>query len=962
MRVASFFCWAVILGLSSSVAALDVPISARSLSITDNSWSGRKSKVTFAARDLSGAIDKGQGDDPGAISARFEMRWYRVEGSFAIPAGALSAGGTAGWAGNDQRGAKYVNRGADSGVPTGVKTLVIADGRSLKLSARTSGDEALALVSAGPPTIGIQTMLTIENDGEVIRHCTLFPAGTVKWRVSNRGTRVTAKHGVPYACPDAPMSLAPAPALPPAPTAPSLWFDGNDPTAVAAVIARTSHAETAALFNSIRATVNGGLASLGSASDDSRATIAKGAGLLHVTGAVPPGGSGFTSYRDVVVAALAGIEERNAADTLDEFLNPPANALDVLRDAGRLQSMAEAYDLIRGSGIDPLDDELIRARIANWADEYLLDWNLVGDSFGLFSGHRDNWAIKGGSAVVTAALALADHPNAEGWLAQGTQWVGESLATVTRVPGWYGESAHYLNYSLNNLVSTAWHLRHAAGADWFDDLERFIDSAFELRQPDGRQPPFEEGVSNTFPWDVLAAAYPDRAATMHWALAESPGDFSAYDNQQFHAVTRFFVRALDVVPAPPSWAPTTFVDGETHAVVLRSDWSAGAFQMTGLTAIDRSAEETFASRHHMENPLDVVLHGAGALLLPTASGGPTVTTSPNRAYYLRPSSKNIPLVDDNAPYVLEPLAVTLADSIDSRDADGLTHRLFDAATTTVRSFAAGVDVARTLAMVGDSYGIVVDRFVGPASHEYGITWRGRGEATLRSATASHVAADYDWPNSASPTAHLTVDTTASTGLVGELVPGFYAPTFGTEETLQPLSIASTAADATMLSVLRPRLQGAAAAVFTPLVLTGGAAATVTSGAGADVLIAGPEGILRTVGGFAADGRLALQRTTGGEVSGMAGVRVTRLASGSAVIASDAAIAVAATFTPGAAVVTIGSAVPVAIDLTELPGLNPAGAHTVTWEGVPLATENVTDQGGTIQVRLSGSGTLVLSDS
>ena len=934
--------------LAVRATATDVPITARALSIIDSTASGGGGKISFTASDRAAGVTKGAGTDLATIEAGFSISWNTATGGFTVPPGARSSGAVAGWITNDARSAKFVNASAELGAPTGVRSLIVTNGKGVKLVARTVGDQAIDLAGASFPMFGIEAVLTITNAGERIRYCTLFPGAEIKLRtMSGGGRKLLAKHGVAHACPDSIMRLAPVPSLPALPTAPSLWFDGSNPSAVAAVVARTTNPQTSALYASVLARVNGSLGSLATASDDTRAAVAKGAGLLHVVGAVPPGGSGYASYRDVVVTALSGIGDRTAADSVDEFLAPPADILDVLHDAGRLQSMAEAYDLIRGSGVDPADDAAMRVRIANWADEYLLDWNLVGDPYGIYPGHRDNWAIKAGSAITTAALALPDHPNAAAWLAQGVAWINESLAAVVRSPGWYAEGAHYVNYSLNNLVSTAWHLRNAAATDWFDDLEPFVDMAMALRQPDGREPPFEEGVADTFPWDVLTAAYPSRAATMQWALDTSPGDFGSFDNQQFHTVTRFFVRALDVVAAAPVEAPTRFIDGETHAVILRSGWTNDALQVTGLTAIDTAANETFASRHHMENPLDVVVHGAGTLLLPTASGGPMVTTSPDRAYYLLPSSKNIPLVDGDAPYLLNPLAVTGGDAIDSRDSAGVTHRLLDAATTAVSDFASGVDVARTIAMVGESYVVVVDRFVGAAAHAYGVTWRGRGDGSLRAAAADHVAADYAWPTSAAPNAHLAVDTTSSTALTGALVGGFYAPSYGVEENLDPLSV------------------GVAVSTFSPIAMASGAAATVTDGSIVDVVVAGAEGTLRSAGGLETDGRLALLRTVSGTITGMAGMRATRVnAGGSTAIEASVPATFAATLAPGTAVVTIGAGVTggLRLTLTTLPGLNPLAAHVATFDGAPLPAGDLVDGGAVVTVTVPGSGVLVVSDS
>ena len=220
--------------------------------------------------------------------------------------------------------------------------------------------------------------------------------------------------------------------------------------------------------------------------------------MLEVLGETPPAASGYVSYRDVAVDALLAIGDRDAADSVDDFVTPPPNVLNVLQDSGRLQSMAEAYDFLRGSGVAPIDDGLIRDLIANWADAFVTDWNLTGDPFGLFLGHRDNWGVKAGSALITAALSLPDHESAPLWITTGMGYLNLSLYEVVMSPGWYSESPHYVNYALNNLAPAAWHALNAGGADWFDDLAPLVDVALALRQPDGESAPLRKVCQTYF--------------------------------------------------------------------------------------------------------------------------------------------------------------------------------------------------------------------------------------------------------------------------------------------------------------------------------------------------------------------------------------------------------------------------------------------------------------------------------
>lgn len=940
--------------------AADVGVSGRKLAVVDGGPSG-KDKITLVVKGAG--VSKGAATDANGISATVAFFRGAVRGVFAVPAGALGPGGD-GWRRNDASLARYQNPRADTGLPTGARRLLVRPGKLVKLSARSLGDEPLDVAALAGGSGSLRAVATIVNDGEVHRHCTAFAADDVTVAGPNGAgkAKLVAKRGVPAACPG--LVLSPSPDLPPAPVGPHLYFDGSSPASVAEIVARVASPETSGYFASFRSTVDGALATLGTASDDTRSKVAKAAGLLHFLGETPPGGSGFASYRDVAVTALLGMIDRTALDSIDEFVDPPPNLLNVLQDSGRLQSMAEAYDFLRGSGVAVADDTAIRELIAAWADAYVDDWNLIGDPFGLFPGHRDNWAIKGGSALVTTALALPGHPSAPSWLAAGMAYLNESLHAVVMAPGWYSEGPHYVNYSLNNLASTAWHVWHAVGGDWFDDLAPLVDVALALRQPDGESTPFEEGVPNAFPHDVLAAAYPTRGPTMLWAWENGSQNTSNYDNQQIHSVTRFLVVDLTTGAVAPDEPATTFVGGDTHAAALRSGWGADAVQITTMTALDHSADEVFPSRHNMENPLDVTLHAAGAMLLPTASGGPQVTSSANRATYLEPGSKNVPLVDGDAPYLLDTLAVEYGERLDSRDAGGATHRILDAVTTRLPDFAAGVAVERTIGLVGDAYGVVVDRFesVGSGPHLYGATWRGRGDASARSLAAAHLGVDYAWPDATSALAHLAVDVAGSTGLAGVLDAGLYAPAWGVEETLAPLRVSATAATLQTLTVLRPRAAGTPATGIVPVGSGAVAAFRVTDGAIEDV-IATTTGASLTADGVTSDARLALVRRVAGVTTSLAMVKGTTLEAGPSggAIGVDDVTTVSASVDGGLVVIEVSADVEEKrrITLRDLPGVIAGATYAATFDDAPLVGSAFSQDGAELRVRVPHGGTVVV---
>ena len=402
---------------------------------------------------------------------------------------------------------------------------------------------------------------------------------------------------------------------------PSLWFTAAE---LPALQARRTSPSAGPHYAATRAFVDGRLAALSSnpagLTDDTLTQLSKGAALLQALGETPPAGA-FAAYRDAATSALKRVASRSAATLLNP--NPP-DEIDVLQDSPRLQSMAEAYDLLRGSGVSASDDAAMRARIDNWAQALHDDLNLAGIAG--VGGHRDNWGIKGGSALITAALALSSHPHAGGWMAFGNLLAHDSLAITGSSAGWYRESAHYLNYALDNLFSAAFQVQKRTGVDWFTVLLPFAQAALDLRQPDGSEAAFEEGVPAVFPFDVFAPRSPALGGQLAWAWNHSSKNTDSWPNQQLAEATQFLAGELPAEVAPQG-RPSRFVEGDAHLSALRTGWGAEAVQATLFAARDYSASTLVASRHNMQNPLDLAVAALGQVVLPTSGGGPTVTTS-----------------------------------------------------------------------------------------------------------------------------------------------------------------------------------------------------------------------------------------------------------------------------------------------------------------------------------------------
>ncbi|MFT7580187.1 MAG: MYXO-CTERM domain-containing protein [Myxococcota bacterium] len=768
------------------------------------------------------------------------------------------------------------------------------------------------------------------------------------------------------------LQVPPITTLPAEPAVASLWFDGADAAAVAALVARKTNPATSGYYSSFKATADGALGNIDSASDDRRSKVAKAAALLHLLGDTPA--SGFATYRDLAVAAILGIESRRP---LGDFISPSAT-VNILQDSSRLQSICEAYDMLRGTGISAADNTTARRIIANWAFAIQNDWNLAG-AFGV-PGHRDNWGVKGGSALVTAALTLADLADAASWRDSGMIYLNESLGRVAGTTGWYAESPWYVNYSLANLAPAAYHAANHAGVDWFPALEPLVDAALAVRQPDGQAPPFEEGLSITFPHNVLAAQYPAKAGLMKWAWKHSPQNAINFENQHIHAVTRFIVVDITTTEVAPKTSPTRSLGPDTHMAVLADSWDGDAIQVTTMTAVDTSSDETFASRHHMENPLDLVLHANRLLLVPTAGGGPNVTGSPNRAEYLDPSSKNLPLLERNAPYVTDVADIDFGDRLDSYDVKGRANHFADIVRTTVSDaydvgFGETADVRRAIVLVDEGYVAVLDRYSGgQINTDMQLSWRGRGVRDFVRDDDRHQT--HRWKQAGNVGVQL--DVTATRDLDSEVNTSLYSPAWNVEEEIQAVLVdATNARGARFLSVWQP-VSGADADYTLTEESGGGGAAFTVAKAGTtivDTIVSGRGGSDVDTADTQTDGMGALWRTDDGVLTSLAVIGATTLTiTNQKHLDASVPVTLALTVGPDAGfpgstggngmVVEISpDSLPTgqAVDLTlsNLAGFVADADYLATLNGVPLSAGSFSFDGVSFDFTGIGSGTLVV---
>ncbi|MCA9518265.1 MAG: hypothetical protein KC635_25190, partial [Myxococcales bacterium] len=752
------------------------------------------------------------------------------------------------------------------------------------------------------------------------------------------------------------LTVPPPTWLPPAATAPRLWFDGGDVAVITALRARVSDPAVAGYYASFKGYVDGLLTTLlsGNTSDDTRSKVAKAAALLHVLGKTPPTGShGYTSYAQVAFAALGAVRSRQPVNTVEKYFNPPGDAIDVLTDSSRLQSLAEAYDLLASTARTPETDAKVRGIIAQWANAVRQDWNLTGAYF--VPGHRDNWGIKAGAALVTTAIALSGHGDADAWLDDGMTYLDESLDAVTSETGWFLESPWYLNYSLANLVPTAWHVKNALGLDWFGPLEPLVDAAFAVRQPDGRAPPFEEGLPNVFPWDVLAAAYPARAATMKWAWAQSPQTVANFDNEQIHTVTRFLVADTTTLPSAPTAPPTSFLGGDTRAAFLRTGWGADAFAISTMTARDTSATAAWSSRHNIQNPLDLILHARSTLLVPTSGGGPLVTRSEDRDEYLSPTSKNLPLIEGTAPFVVDASAVTFGARLDSRDAGARPQHLADLVLTEVSGYPNGGRARRVVALVDNQYAAVFDHLTVSSNQNRSLelSWRGRGQRTQVAASNQRAANRWSYGQ-----ARVQIDTTATGNLSTESNASLYADAWGQEESVSGVIVGRSGRALTLVSALQAYPSSASAMSVTTSSTSAAAAMTVSAVGGPDILVSAPGTGPASAAGVTLDGKAAIVRKTGPAAAVVDAVSLS--VDGATWLVASPAATLAWTVSGDGFVVTVSpdSGASFSLDLGHT-GLDLSEVYAGSVDGVPLGASQLSVDADGFHLKNVAPGTIVV---
>lgn len=655
---------------------------------------------------------------------------------------------------------------------------------------------------------------------------------------------------VAFACKPEPPPFPTTPVLPP-PARPGLLFDAAD---LPLLQARIGRAPYTAWWNTVRALAEQAAAgSPGSASlsEETRARWAKAAGFAWAM-------TGDPRYRDAAALALGAVGTGPNSPIDDLGPNLGASSRTVLTASSHLQAACVGYDLVR-EALSPAERALAEARLAAAAEQmYGQDSVNPGNT-----ARVNNWRTKAGSALATAGLALPAGTTAPGgttpadWLGRGLAAIAQVLPVVVR-DGWNREGAWYTTYSLGNLLPFAIHYRRASAQDVFPWIEPLFAHALLLRQPNGRQPAFEDSPEADLPWGIAAPflSDPGRYQAAHLSALS---DESNFGNNDVKEVERIVFVDDTLAPAPVLYASA--FDGVNAIARLVAPG--------GVTATVNGAADFenyfFGGGHAHADPLGLVVFAQGEALLVDGGYGPTGFSSPNRNYYVLASGHNVLTFDGWAPWLIRP--ATVRAFVDAGPGGSLAS--FETDYEAIFSPVPAIDahVRRSVLLAGSRALYVADEIVRPVASTLAASFHARGTRSVVAEGGTDAEISWSRPRGASPPTRLRVISTASQPVAVARASGFYSELYGLEEPLDYVRLeASGATTLRVLSVLDVGASGDPLLSVSRPACTGGECLRVEDGAAADTLLLGDDAATLAADGVEATGRFARVRRVAGAVT------------------------------------------------------------------------------------------------
>ncbi|MBS2023403.1 MAG: hypothetical protein JST92_13420, partial [Deltaproteobacteria bacterium] len=353
------------------------------------------------------------------------------------------------------------------------------------------------------------------------------------------------------------------------------------------------------------------------------------------------------------------------------------------------------------------------------------------------------------------------------------------------------------------------------------------------------------------------------------------------------------------------------------------------------------------------------LAALGQMILPTSGGGPQVTSSGDRSYYLTVAAKNVPMVANTAPFVTDGAQLSMDRRLAGQDDGGHAARYLDLVRARVTgAYASPVSVvSRTVGLIGGGSVFVLDELTTTSSVSLSLPFHGRGTRTSSAGTVAQTT----WTLS-----DVALELTAVGAPTPSIntVAGHTTISYGTEEAVDGVELRSSATSPRVLSLFVPRLAASSA----PSVedrsaqssLSSTLALRLTNGSTADHLLVLPGGTA-TVDGVTTDANVSSVRETSGSLAAFGLAQGTTLAfSGDPWFTSAAPLTLSATYGDTWMVAELSADTSGAQSFT-LHGLGafaPGLAWTATFNGAPLTPAQFTaTASGLVFKGLSGGGTL-----
>lgn len=571
--------------------------------------------------------------------------------------------------------------------------------------------------------------------------------------------------------------------------------------------------------------------------------------------------TGEQRYLDAAVASL-----RAAFDTIvptDQYV------------AQQMTNYALAYDWV-AADLSTDDDEAIRAAVkrgADWLYEYLADEGVRSHN------HRS----KAGAALGSWALVFAADDDAQAYLDRGLKNLNRVFRYMFTEDGIYRDgSAYYWIFTIINSTPFLWQYRNVSGVDLFAALQPAFEWQLKTVNPQGLQPPLDDGWYKVTWLHTVAAAYADTPTPLSdtgslgelfqwqffasdWAAARYPDDWTGARDQFYgwpEEIALYDSAIAEV--APDESTGTIDMDSGPRGgdTIFRSDWAMG----DPATRWGHFGGTAMSNNHDHADGLQLLIDAENAVLARDNGYGPQ--RFGGRDAWKGPEHHNVVTADGAA----------VGDPTPTRGF--LSGSTFGFAEKSASYWDdGGAAQTRAVAFPGSDYFVVLDRLTSATPKTWDAYWHVRGEMSGVANRRTWTTTGGPWGDAARMTA-LTLPASARAASVTDSFnpygtgedtgfDGYPDPSTDVEETTG-LRMSQEGPSAEFLSVLAPSAVDGTEPRLLDIGTDHTLGARVTTDAYTDTVVA-PRGRggIADGGDLTVAGALGWSRATGGAVSSWA---------------------------------------------------------------------------------------------